>query len=73
MHPLVKAAVMFGRGRFQGGVLIEPAQGHEFDPSDEAKLAAYRNAIWSAVEELNAFAPVHSRLFKEVRVAAVLF
>jgi hypothetical protein len=35
---------MFGRGRFQNGVLIQPAE--PFDPDDEVKMAAFRNLIW---------------------------
>jgi len=65
-HPLVRSSVIFGRGRFQNGVLVEPAEGHAIDPNNTEQLNAYRDAIWSAVEEMNAFAPAHSRLFKEV-------
>ena len=35
---------MFGRGRFQNGILIQPKEA--FDPSDEVKLEEYRNKIW---------------------------
>ena len=35
---------MFGRGRFQNGILIQPKE--VFDPSDEVKLEEYRNKIW---------------------------
>ena len=38
------ACLMFGRGRFQNGILIQPKE--PFDPSDEAKLEDYRNKIW---------------------------
>ncbi|KAI0033029.1 acetyl-CoA synthetase-like protein [Vararia minispora EC-137] len=44
--PHVRAAVMFGRERFQNGVIIEPVPDFAFDPSDERKLEAFRNAIW---------------------------
>lgn len=37
---------MFGRGRFQAGVLIEPKPEYAFDPSDPEKLASFRNAVW---------------------------
>ncbi|KAF4573440.1 putative PKS/NRPS-like protein biosynthetic cluster [Pleurotus pulmonarius] len=60
----ISAAIMFGRGRFQNGVLIQPTK--EFDPSDEESLADFRNKIWPSVEKLNEFAPTHSRLFKEM-------
>ncbi len=42
--PHVHACLMFGRGRFQNGVLIQPKE--QFDPSDEAKLEEFRNKIW---------------------------
>ena len=42
--PHIMSTVMFGRGRFQNGVLIRPTEA--FDPRDEAKLEAYRNLIW---------------------------
>ncbi|TFY81856.1 hypothetical protein EWM64_g2159 [Hericium alpestre] len=62
----VAAALMFGRGKFQNGVLITPAEGRSFDPKDGIKLEAFRNAIWPSVEKANEAAPAHSRLFKEV-------
>ncbi|KAF7352571.1 Acetyl-CoA synthetase-like protein [Mycena venus] len=64
--PHISACVMFGRGRFLAGVIIDPKPNHKFDPSDPLKLAQFRNLIWPTVEKLNAFAPQHSRLFKEV-------
>ena len=42
--PHVSACLMFGRGRFQNGVLIQPKE--SFDPIDEVKLEEYRNEIW---------------------------
>ena len=59
---------MFGRGRFQNGVIIQPSPSFQFDPADEEKLTAFRSAIWNTVEEANEYAPTHSRLFKEVSV-----
>lgn len=46
--PHVQASVMFGRGRFQAGVLIDPKPQFKlkFDPSDETQLANFRNRIW---------------------------
>ncbi|KAI0769296.1 acetyl-CoA synthetase-like protein [Trametes elegans] len=62
--PQISAAVIFGQGRFQNGVIVHPTE--PFDPSDESKLEAFRNKIWPTVERANAFAPSHSRLFKEM-------
>lgn len=65
--PHVKACVMFGRGRFQAGIIVEPQEELKFDADeDEGKLAEFRNKIWPTVEKMNEFAPQHSRLFKEV-------
>ncbi|KAH9851221.1 acetyl-CoA synthetase-like protein [Lenzites betulinus] len=61
--PHVQACLMFGRGRFQNGVLIQPVE--QFDPADEVKLEEYRNKIWPTIEKVNAYAPSHSRIFKE--------
>ncbi|KAK0453913.1 hypothetical protein EV421DRAFT_2007167 [Armillaria borealis] len=62
----VLAAVMFGRGKYQVGVLVEPGPQFSFDPVDEIKLAEFRNLIWPTVKKMNQFAPQHSRLFKEM-------
>ncbi|KAK0447907.1 uncharacterized protein EV420DRAFT_1713021 [Desarmillaria tabescens] len=68
--PHVSAAVMFGRGQFQAGVLVEPKPQFAFDPADETKLANFRNLIWPTVKRMNEFAPQHSRLFKEMIIVA---
>ncbi|KAG7091816.1 putative NRPS-like protein biosynthetic cluster [Marasmius oreades] len=64
--PHVATAVMFGHGRFNAGVLIEPKPAFRFDPADEKKLEEFRNAVWPSIERMNEFAPQHSRLFKEM-------
>ena len=66
--PRVKASLMFGRGKFQNGVLVEPATDSALDPNDMAQVEAFRNKIWPTIERVNAYAPQHSRIFKEVRV-----
>ncbi|PBK96038.1 acetyl-CoA synthetase-like protein [Armillaria gallica] len=68
--PHVSAAVMFGRGQFQAGVLVEPKPQFALDPGDETKVANFRNLIWPTVERMNEFAPQHSRLFKEMIMVA---
>ncbi|KAI4521212.1 acetyl-CoA synthetase-like protein [Schizophyllum commune Loenen D] len=70
--PLVAAVVMFGRGRDEAGILVEPAAGYAVDTKDDAKVAAYRDAIWYApvVEEANQSAPAYSRIFKELILVA---
>lgn len=44
--PHVKSSVMFGRGKFQNGVLIEPTEDYAFDPSDIKQVEMFRNKIW---------------------------
>ncbi|KAI0085552.1 hypothetical protein BDY19DRAFT_1020953 [Irpex rosettiformis] len=62
----VAHTVMFGRGRINAGVLVDPILEFKFDPRDKDKLAAFRNAIWPTVERMNRYAPQHSRVFKEM-------
>ncbi|KAH7912486.1 acetyl-CoA synthetase-like protein [Hygrophoropsis aurantiaca] len=69
-HPLVASVVMFGRGRFQNGALIELQKGHEFDPTDQNRLVEFRAAIWDKVQEMNSVASTYSRLFKEMIIVA---
>ena len=44
--PMVKGAVMFGKGREQAGILLEPAEEYQIDPNDQAALIDFRNKIW---------------------------
>ncbi|KAI0739441.1 acetyl-CoA synthetase-like protein [Daedaleopsis nitida] len=64
--PFVKSSVMFGRGKFQNGVLVEPAEEYVFYTTDVKQLEAFRNRIWQTIERVNEFAPQHSRIFKEM-------
>lgn len=52
--PRVKASVMFGRGRFNTGILIEPAEPYTFDPEDTDALVKFRNDIWCVVNPVRA-------------------
>ncbi|KAJ6518216.1 hypothetical protein C8R47DRAFT_1086338 [Mycena vitilis] len=61
--PLIKIAIMFGRERPHAGVIIGPAE-------DVQDLKSFRDVIWPTVEQANAFAPSHSRIFKEMIVLA---
>jgi hypothetical protein len=51
---------MFGRGRFQNGVLIDPKPQFAFDPKDETKLEAFRQLIWQV--SASVFAHLGSQL-----------
>lgn len=44
--PFVAGVVMFGRGKNQVGVLIEPNPANAIDPKDEQALIEFRNKIW---------------------------
>ncbi|EPQ57831.1 acetyl-CoA synthetase-like protein [Gloeophyllum trabeum ATCC 11539] len=65
-NPLVQGTVMFGRGRDQVGILIEPHPAHVIDPKDEKAVVDFRNKMWPSVEEANKEAPAFSRIFKEM-------
>ena len=44
--PRIRAAVMFGQGKFNTGVIIDPAPEFLFDCYDRQKFAEFRNLIW---------------------------
>ncbi|THU97218.1 acetyl-CoA synthetase-like protein [Dendrothele bispora CBS 962.96] len=69
-NPHVTASVMFGHGKFQAGIIIEPIREEQFDPRDQVKLGEFRNKIWPTIEKMNDFAPQHSRMFKEMILVA---
>ncbi|KAI6017886.1 putative aminoadipate reductase, partial [Pisolithus marmoratus] len=62
----VSAACMFGQGRFQNGVLVEPRPEYAIDVEDQKQVAEFRNLIWPMVEEANQEAPSFSRIIKEM-------
>ncbi|KAI0719494.1 acetyl-CoA synthetase-like protein [Cerioporus squamosus] len=64
--PHVRACLIFGQGKFQNGVLIEPKAEYKLDPRNSGKLQEFRNMIWKTIERANEFAPQHSRIFKEM-------
>ncbi|KII90166.1 hypothetical protein PLICRDRAFT_40364 [Plicaturopsis crispa FD-325 SS-3] len=66
--PLITSALMYGRGKFNVLILVEPKE--PFDPTDEGALAEFRNKFWPTVEHVNTFAPSHSRIFKEMILVA---
>ncbi|KAF8546313.1 acetyl-CoA synthetase-like protein, partial [Imleria badia] len=65
--PLLQGVVMFGGGRNQVGVLVEPRPEHAVNvPVDENTVATFRNVIWPVIEEANKIAPGFARIFKEM-------
>ncbi|KAF8989919.1 hypothetical protein BDQ17DRAFT_1393209 [Cyathus striatus] len=65
-HPKIKNTVLFGRGRFHIGVIIELVSEEMFDFGDDGRSSKFRNEIWPLVEQANERSPTHSRLFKEM-------
>ncbi|KAF8993889.1 hypothetical protein BDQ17DRAFT_1431390 [Cyathus striatus] len=55
--PHVQSSVMFGRGRFQAGVLIDPKPQFKFDDGDDVQLSQFRNLIWPTIVKMNEYAP----------------
>ncbi|KAI9060104.1 acetyl-CoA synthetase-like protein [Trametes sanguinea] len=64
--PHVRCSMMFGSGKFQNGILIEPKTPFTIDPEDPKQVEEFRNKIWPTIERANEFAPQHSRIFKEM-------
>ncbi|PBK68197.1 NRPS-like enzyme [Armillaria solidipes] len=64
------SSLVFGRSKFQPGVLILPTPEEAFDPSDITRLAEYRASIWDTVMKVNEQAPQHSRIYKEMILVA---
>lgn len=46
VDPHILSAVMFGRGQFNAGVVIDPRPEFKFDPKDVKALSDFRNKIW---------------------------
>jgi hypothetical protein len=44
--PHIRSAILFGRGKFQNGVLIDPKSEFAFDASNVQQLVDFRNIIW---------------------------
>ena len=61
---LIHAAIMFGRGKAQVGVAIEPIS--EVRITNDTERQDFINKIWCNIENANALAPAHSRIFKEM-------
>lgn len=46
--PMLTGAVMFGRGRDQCGIILEPTPEHAINPNDGVEVPNFRNAVWWA-------------------------
>ena len=47
-NPYISACIVFGYGKFQNGVLVQPPPEYQFNPEDKQLLRAFRNMIWCA-------------------------
>lgn len=47
--PFVSGVCVFGRGRNQTGVLVEPRPNYAIDVTDDEQVAEFRNKIWYVV------------------------
>ncbi|KAI9458226.1 acetyl-CoA synthetase-like protein [Boletus coccyginus] len=68
--PLIQGVVVFGRGRSQVGILVEPSPEHVVDILDNNAVAAFKNEIWPVIDEANKIAPAFARIFKEMVLVA---
>ncbi|KAJ7636277.1 putative aminoadipate reductase [Roridomyces roridus] len=62
--PHINGVVVFGRGRNQTGVLIEPHT--PFDPTEDNKLGEFCDLIGPTIGEVNQRIPAFSKLYKEM-------
>ncbi|KAH9825153.1 hypothetical protein DFH28DRAFT_1077558 [Melampsora americana] len=65
-NPAIKGALMFGRGKPQNGVLIEPEDAFVVDITDQTAVEEYISLIWPSIVEANNFGPTHSRLTRDL-------
>ncbi|KAI0629572.1 acetyl-CoA synthetase-like protein [Trametes polyzona] len=68
--PHISSALMFGNGRIEPGLLIEPASGVDLPPGNSRKLEEYIDLIWPAIEKANAQSPEFSRVRRNMIVVA---
>lgn len=65
-HPAIQGSLLFGRGKPQNGVIIEPEDGFLVDTKNRTEVNTYIDLIWPSIEEVNRFAPTHSRLTRDL-------
>ncbi|KAJ3557049.1 hypothetical protein NM688_g1689 [Phlebia brevispora] len=67
-HPLIADVVMFGRGKSQVGILIDPVPEHAVSPGNKEEASKFIDEIWAYIEQANTEAPTFARIFKEMVV-----
>ncbi|EJT96904.1 acetyl-CoA synthetase-like protein [Dacryopinax primogenitus] len=63
-NPHVKHSFMFGQGRAQVGIAIQPIESIKL--LDEKDYSAFRDLVWPDIERANAVSPKHSRIFQRL-------
>ncbi|KAF7797380.1 hypothetical protein EIP86_008575 [Pleurotus ostreatoroseus] len=58
----IAAALLFGRGHYEIGVLINPSNGVSIPENDEVKRAEYIASIWPVIEKANTVAPKYANI-----------
>ncbi|KAF9497419.1 acetyl-CoA synthetase-like protein [Pleurotus eryngii] len=69
-HPKVEHAVMFGRGRFHAGVIMEPTPECSVNSLEPTEVALFMDEIEYILVKANKFAPAHSKIFREMVLIA---
>ncbi|KIM91772.1 hypothetical protein PILCRDRAFT_83846 [Piloderma croceum F 1598] len=70
IDPHIQGAVIFGQGKLNAGVVIDPRLPYKFDPRDEDKLNDFRDKIWPTVKKVNEVVPHHSRISREMIIVS---
>lgn len=65
-QPIIRAAIVFGRGRNQAGLLVEPKSGLLQDFNDLKQRSGFIDKIWPFIDKANRISPQHSRIFREM-------
>ncbi|KAF9553324.1 acetyl-CoA synthetase-like protein [Agrocybe pediades] len=64
--PCIRSSVIFGRGQFHAGVIIDPKPEFSAEVEDKSQCQDFVERIWPTIQRMNKFAPQHSRIFKEM-------
>lgn len=65
-HPLVAAAIAFGDGHFQLGVIVQPSHATSSDCFDE-----YKTSVWPTLLEANELMDAHARIASKDAIIVV--
>ncbi|KAL8953437.1 MAG: hypothetical protein Q9222_000711 [Ikaeria aurantiellina] len=60
-RPEVRNALVFGQGRFEAGLLIEPSNPSHLSVEERATLI---ESVWPTIQEANRQCPAHARIMK---------